>query len=321
MALNYHGISQNPGSLNSWLKSQPDGYLRNGWLNWLALTRFSRLFGPTILEYRRGGSDTGAVDADLNDQIPVILEDVQGEGSHFVVANGKLTDGYAILDPESEANTSWSGFRSMRRLLLTHTNLSALLLTFDNNLSLSGLTGGELNQEMPMDEDGGDAVSGPAFQTYLINQPDDGSYQLTLTASTSGWFKWELYAYDQQASVGVRQESVYLATGEAADYQFGYNQNTGEISQWHRQMDFNQILEDIDLAYNQGWIKKKSAWKDLRKQMQKAAQQYDKRKLKTMRQSLRTWQKKLNSYNRENRVTDEGATYLLKELEYLKASL
>ncbi len=43
MILNYHGFNTNPKNLNEWLKSQPDGYLTNGLLNWLAISRFSNL--------------------------------------------------------------------------------------------------------------------------------------------------------------------------------------------------------------------------------------------------------------------------------------
>ena len=70
---------------------------RAGLLNWLAVSRYSRIFGPTILEYRRGSNDTAGVDGDLDNDIPVILEKSQGEGSHFVVANKKLIPGYLNL--------------------------------------------------------------------------------------------------------------------------------------------------------------------------------------------------------------------------------
>src|SRR3990172_2231513 len=42
MVLQYHNHGVNPGTLNSWLNTQPDGYIRNGLVNWLAVSRFTK---------------------------------------------------------------------------------------------------------------------------------------------------------------------------------------------------------------------------------------------------------------------------------------
>ena len=67
MIFRYHGISQlpdgselTPATLNSWLNSQPDGYIGQGLTNWLALTRLSSSCGhlarppnlPTCLRFQ-----------------------------------------------------------------------------------------------------------------------------------------------------------------------------------------------------------------------------------------------------------------------------
>src|SRR3989344_5336933 len=181
MVLKYYGIDQDPGTLNTWLKGQADGYIRKGLLNWLAISRYSRKFGPTILEYRRGNNDTAVVDTDLENENPVILETSGENSSHFVVTNGKLDPDYSILDPETEENTSLASFRSSRRLLPTHTNLSTLLIAFDNDLHMEiPAQGGDINQELPH--------GGGPFWLYQLDQPADGLYELRFRAGNPGWY-------------------------------------------------------------------------------------------------------------------------------------
>lgn len=331
MVLRYHGVDQGPdgvtnepGSLNNWLKTQIDGYLRGGAVNWLALTRFSRLannlFGSTILDFRRGGSDTGLLDQDLNDANPVILETTRAGGAHFVVAKGKTNASYSILDPESQANTDLlaygNSFRSTRRLLPTQTNLSALLITADKELGLN-LSGEE---ELPLVDDGGGELSGEPYRLYQVNQPADGEYQLELTASASGWFNWEIYGYNQEANPTVKQEQVYLNSGETSVYQFNYQQGSGDLGEFHRQVDWQQLRQDVDAAFNQGWITQEKLANDLKKSLTKAEKAYNKSAQKGLKQ-LNSWEKLVNKSAKKGKITGEGKDFLLQELQYLRVSL
>lgn len=56
MVLRYHGFTflpdggeLDPSSLNQWLRSQPDGYIADGWVNWLAVERLTRLLVRDLL--------------------------------------------------------------------------------------------------------------------------------------------------------------------------------------------------------------------------------------------------------------------------------
>jgi len=89
MVFQYHKITKlpdnsnlDPGSLNTWLKNHPDGYIRNGLVNWLALSRLSKLakaensdFTYDVLEYKRAGGDQNQLKTDLGNNIPDILEE------------------------------------------------------------------------------------------------------------------------------------------------------------------------------------------------------------------------------------------------------
>jgi len=48
--MNFHEINKmldggvaNPSSINTWLLSQPDGYIDSGMVNWLAITRLTKV--------------------------------------------------------------------------------------------------------------------------------------------------------------------------------------------------------------------------------------------------------------------------------------
>ena len=207
-------------------------------MNWLALSRFTRLangeFGSTILEYRRGGIDTAAVDQDLTDSNPVIMETTRNSGAHFVVANGKADDTYSILDPEDQDNadlTAYSNtFRSTRRLLPTSTNLSALLIIADKALDVSLSDGEEeWSEELPLADDGGDDLSGQPYWLYQIDQPDDDDYELELTADEAGEYQFEVYGYDQDANPTVKQETISLESGATYTYNFSFTQADGAV--------------------------------------------------------------------------------------------
>jgi len=56
MVLNYFSHPTNPKLLNDWLLSQPDGFIRNGLVNWLAISRYTKLHknsNNSILEFNR----------------------------------------------------------------------------------------------------------------------------------------------------------------------------------------------------------------------------------------------------------------------------
>ena len=99
MVFNYHGLKKlpsgialTPSTLNDWLKTQKDGYVGNGLVNWLALTRLSKqsvsvnnIFSFDALEFSKliPGSISG-IKIDLSNNITDILE----EPGHFIVAKG-----------------------------------------------------------------------------------------------------------------------------------------------------------------------------------------------------------------------------------------
>jgi hypothetical protein len=88
MVLQYHGHDVFPDTLNSWLLNQPDGYIGNGYLNWLAVSRYSlqnQSPSSSPLEFRLFNEPNDPhLKQDINNDQPVIVR-VPG---HFVTVKG-----------------------------------------------------------------------------------------------------------------------------------------------------------------------------------------------------------------------------------------
>ncbi|MCL4417932.1 MAG: C39 family peptidase, partial [Actinobacteria bacterium] len=142
MILRYHGINLlpggtilDPGSLNTWLNNQEDGYVGDGYINWLAVSRLSRLARDTnnitdfeALEYQRisGRHDTDLTN-DLNNSRPDILQ----EPGHFIVAKGIGEGTFYINDPyynRTDLNSYDNNYLSLGRYIPSNTNLSYIML-------------------------------------------------------------------------------------------------------------------------------------------------------------------------------------------------
>ena len=151
MVLTYHGITKlpdgtglDPGTLNTWLNNQDDGYVGEGLINWLAVSRLSKL-AKTInnitafdaLEYRRkAGSDSAQLRTDLDNNQPDILE----EPGHFIVAKGIHDTTFDINDPYYSDRTQLTSynntFLSLGRYTPSQTNLSYIMLTVDPSVDI-----------------------------------------------------------------------------------------------------------------------------------------------------------------------------------------
>jgi hypothetical protein len=149
MILNYYGINQlpsgeliTPDSLNNWLNHQADGYIGEGLLNWLAVTRLTRqiseLIGTPKLEYSVIVSDLLSPSIEqINLFRPTILS-IMG---HFLVSHGYLIDlsDLIILDPSypyqyfSEHQTE---LISTRIFTPSQTDLSYILITTDPEIAV-----------------------------------------------------------------------------------------------------------------------------------------------------------------------------------------
>ncbi|HEX6977521.1 MAG TPA: C39 family peptidase, partial [Patescibacteria group bacterium] len=132
MVLNYFNHQIDPGVLNTWLKAQPDGYIRNGLLNWLSVSRYTLQHNSSsspTLEYKR--QDTSYLVPELTESRPAILE----EPGHFVVAKSQLPTTFGINDPAYSNRPTLesynNSFLSLGSYIPSHTDLSYIYLLID----------------------------------------------------------------------------------------------------------------------------------------------------------------------------------------------
>jgi hypothetical protein len=267
--------TQNPGTLNAWLKTQSDGYLREGALNWLAVSRVSKLANTNnsslpVLEYSRAGSDIVTLHNELDNFHPVILE----EPNHFITAYqfDNVTNTTSIRDPFYPMYTTLASygntFLSQRRftppngfgISSVSANLGYLLVTSDSdihsylyikkNASFDPLSTQTFIQNPLRDDIDGTRVSGDPFNEMDYSKPDNGEYEIVLTRNTPGLGSYEIYVYDQSGNPVLKKETS-LFTSSPIFYQVRYG-NTNTIQ---KIITFESLVQEIITAKNNGYFR------------------------------------------------------------------
>lgn len=208
MVLNYHGHSVTPESLNNWLKNQPDGYISNGLVNWIAVTRYTKQHDSLTsasLEYVRLPVDNSSLINELENNRPAILK----LPSHFVVAKGQTTNSFKINDPASSVNTDLipygNNYLAINSFTPSHTNLSYILLTINPNFDIrvyngNTLVNGNIYIEDPLIDDiDKTSTSGAPIKIFEFPKPANGNYKIEI--SGMGRYTLNSYIYDTNGNV------------------------------------------------------------------------------------------------------------------------
>lgn len=246
MVLRYHGLIDmpdgtelNPETVNAWLLKQPDGYIREGWVNWLALSRLSKLAAHInritkfdALEYKREAGDMAAetLKEDLqgyNDTTGIHFPDVLEEPGHFIVAKGFNNDTFDINDPYYSRNTLNEGyantFLSVGRFVPSHTDLSYVMLVSDPGVDLTVLDGsgnkvGDQFMQQPLVNPTDPNQHNSALKMFYIAQPKDGNFKILSDSGDNRSYKITGYLYQADGEVtketftgqGTSQFSFYF---------------------------------------------------------------------------------------------------------------
>lgn len=276
MVFQYHGIKKlpdgttlDPGTLNSWLKIQPDGYIRNGLVNWLSLSRLSRLaksnnpnFSHDALEYRRkNGENKLQLTEDLQNRIPGILE----EPGHFIVGKGISDATFLINDPfysRTDLSSYSNTFHSLGRYVPSNTDLSYIMLVVNEGIDISvSSPSGELigesfiQQPLENDETHGD-FSGEALKIFYLPDPESNHYQIVLSSNSVKNYLLNVYLYDKDANVGVKQFSDVVGSQDKDSFKIGFNKDDVEESSVSINITFDSLIDNIKSLRHLGEIKK-----------------------------------------------------------------
>ncbi len=217
------GTAVDPSKLDTWLKSQPDGYVGPGLLNWLAVTRYAKE------SYAAGHADTKLEFVRTTAPTTPTLPAIFGLGGHFVVAHGTAGLNWQINDPANSLITTLpltTTLQSVNRYIPSLTDLSYMLFVAEPGMTITMTdSGGEdvplqwLSESLDDDIDG--SSSSPTIQTGLVSKPADGVYTLHVQNTGSESAIVETYLYDIDG--GVAQDTLAIPGETNADFAIQYS--------------------------------------------------------------------------------------------------
>ena len=279
MVFQYHGYTMlidgtelNPGSLNEWLKKQPDGFTRNGEVGWNALTRLSKQSSNInnvsfeALEFSRNESKNHSIlENNINNNLPTILN-VPG---HFIVTTGIEDNSFSINDPfyeRSSLDYYGNTFNSMRIFTPSSTDLSYFMFVVDQNIEISlkdiyNNDVGEQTIQEPLISPYDGEVSGENLKIVYLPKPESDIYTLTLTSSTNQNYQLDTYLYNINGEVKVENFIGYTDSNRSGRYSINFSkENDSEIQ---KIINFDALIQDIKLLYQSKEINNKQYFKFL----------------------------------------------------------
>lgn len=271
MVFRYHGIKKlpdgtelDPGTLNAWLKAQPDGYVGSGNTNWLALQRLSKqtkainnITSFDALQYKRAGFNKSQLTEDIRNGIPGILQ-VPG---HFIVARGITEDSFNINDPFYNRYTLKDGyantFGALGRFVPSFTDLSYIMINAasDTDIKVLDENGNEIGEQF-IDE----AIVNPEnhtetntkIKTFYLAEPSSGAYTILISTPNNHLNKISTYLYDIDGNVNIQHTNTF----GTAQFTISFDKNTSNASTVKKTVTFESTFKDIDQAEQLGYVNK-----------------------------------------------------------------
>ena len=271
MVLNYYNIVKlsnavflTPETLNNWLNSQKDGYVRNGEVNWLAISRLSKIakasgynpnFSYDALEFERQGSNSKDVLKDdlLNNQ-PDILQ-VPG---HFVVATGTQNSTFTINDPYYDFDTLSTGFGdnylALDRFIPSHTDLSYLFMVGENNLKLKlydnngNILNDSFTQEPMSNPNNPNQKNNELLSELLYKNPPSGGYKVSIEGTSNSLYQLDLYAYDQNGEPNIKTLKGFISPNYSETYIINFDKSNHGNFVITKSVTISTLYQDIQEA-------------------------------------------------------------------------
>ncbi len=246
-----------PATLNDWLLAQPDGYVGDGNLNWLAVTRLTwqihQRFNTPKLEFVRLAADLTNAKNEIEQQRPVIIP----IHDHFIVADGVTPDEQDLFVEDPYYNVQlFSKYQTQPLAIDTfipsYTDLSYLFLAHQPGITVNlyDQTGQAVSQfagyqsqiasddqsmeNFPVDSDSVAASNSATTSTvshspstieHLLAKPSSGNYVLEISADQPNVYPLQFFSYDQAGEPTNFSQSTYL-TQTPKYFLFNYSGTT-----------------------------------------------------------------------------------------------
>lgn len=267
MILKYHGINKlpngtilNPGTLNSWLKNQKDGYLGTGWVNWLAISRLSKLAKSInnitafdALQYSRTNTgDKNKLTTDINNLLPDILE-VPG---HFVVAKGINGSTFNINDPyynRTTLNDYSNTFLTLGTYTPSFTDLSYIMLTTNPGINIilkdsNNSIVGESFIQQPLANDNHPSQTNSPIQIFYLPKPNGGNYTLQLSSSNKQNYNLNVYFYNVDGDVNSTGIKGVLNKNKQDTFVLSFDRNKLKNDKIKHKSKEHEFENEVDKA-------------------------------------------------------------------------
>lgn len=298
MIFQYHGITKlpdgtilNPGTLNTWLKNRPKGYMGSG-VNWMELQTLSKLaksknpsFNFDSLEFKKIYSyDPVQLKQDLQDNIPGILE-VDNQ-SHFLVGTGTSGNTFTINDPFYNATllsqVHQNTFSSLGRFVPSHSDLSYIEIAVDDGVTITvkDKDGSKIGQGFTQQSSSPDgSVKDKPLSMYYVQQPIDGNYTISLNSNTTKTYTVQILLYDKDGSLVFKDIKGVLDGSNPDVFSILFNKSGNSSSAINQSYSFDSLIADLDLLYSQKLITNLGVYLSMREHALQAKKNAPKNKI------------------------------------------
>lgn len=285
MVLNYHKINKlpdgtllNPGTLNSYLKSTPDGYVRNGLTNWQAITVMATnakpqnpYFNFNSLEFAWGNDNLSDLQGDIDNNIPNILEvDMPNGGSHFIVAKGVNDEEVIINDPafdRTDLAEYSNSYKSTRRFVPSNSDLSYMMFVVNPDVSVAFKDGlgnpvGDVILEQPIEDPLGLLANamGPLKVVHMSKPPTD-DYTVEVSSISPKEYQLDGYLYDENGEVKLFSSKGFVDSGNTDMFGIDFDKsNINNISIDNSQNTLQSLISDLDILMQLGYFTNKGSY-------------------------------------------------------------
>ncbi len=327
MILQYHNITTlpnglliDPQTLNAWLLSQADGYLGQGYVNWVALTRVAHLFHKThadtpSLEYLRGNTDMNILKDEIDHKRPMILD----LGGHFVVGRGVSINstGLIINDPFDQVKTTVLAqhIRGSRLFRPSFTDLSYLVIPVNEGLNV--VVEHDSQQilsvtEGPITPDGENETASHPLSLIEIPKPTDGQYTLRIKNNLPDRVTQSIFAYSSEGDLFPLSVDMQRSS---ADQVFVLEYKKDGESTIHRVINPSTLVQDIHSLRESGEITRAYPYYTLLHAAERVGETTDHDQIRY----IRLFEYYLNKFT--TYISDQGKKMLEEDISVIRETL